>query len=246
MPTHVATFALDIPTTPRLRLGVAQELPFPVRYGTAGALQAATAGSLTIRRPSGTDLVAGVSLDVSSSTPKYALAAPSINPAVNPSGYGWQYIVSLTIGGVVYGPWSIDVIAVLEAAHPVVSEATLFVREPELAHRYPEGQTSWQPQVSAAWEDLVRAEDEAGQSLDLNRNPTATADAHLFHGLELCCEALNNGADANRGWAFKAANYREQYKQALSRLRPRLVADPSTLRRGRGPMRLAPTGRPQC
>jgi hypothetical protein len=238
--THYPTAALDRPTTQRIRLGVAQTLSAPLRYGAGGALLAPTSGTISILRPDGSSLVSSAAVTVAGSLAYYDLSAPA---ATEPTGDGWSVVWRLVISGAT-DIITEDAVAVSEVARPVISERQILVREPELGYRYPQGLTTWQGVIDAAWEDLVRMTDAEGRPLDLNRVPSATYDAHLYHSLELCYQALTVGIDSAQVFVGKVRWYSEKAKIAIGLMAQRTPSDAAGDRSSAGPYRLAPAGRP--
>lgn len=248
MSSRVLTYSLDIPHPYLMEIGRTQELQGPVRYGSTGALIAPTVSgsSITITRPAGTELVSAAGITVSGSVATYSLSTLSSSEE---AAEGWLVEWDLVIGGLVY-PFRSAAIAVLHLLFPVVSEADIYVEEPELRYRVPQAQqtagSGWQPQGDQTWWDIQRYLLRKGRRPWLTTEPDAFREAHRYGWLERACRGVEQ--DVSGAWLTKAKHYGSLARSALADIQLTYQDNDTspTSRRGRGPIRLAPVGRPAC
>lgn len=243
MSTRVATYALDLPHPYLMERARAQELQAPIRYGFGGALVAPTSGTITITRPDGTAMVSAAAVTVTGSIATYS-TTPAVSEAL---GEGWEVAWDLSIGSLVY-PFRSAAILCEHVLYPVVSEADIYVEEPELRYHVPQAQSvlsqGWQPQGDQTWWDIQRFLLRRGRRPWLTTEPDAFREAHRYGWLERACRGVEQ--DVEGTWIRKAAHYGQLARQALADIQLTYQDGDSspTRRAGGGSIRLAPVGRP--
>ena len=176
----------------------------------AGALVApASGGSCSIYRADGTMVETGVAI-VSSSIATFSTS--TLTSEVR--GEGWRVVWVLTVGGEAR---TFDRMAALcrRRLFPVVTDADLFRKHPDLSDLMPSSMASYQPKIDDAWEELIHDVRQKGSI------------PHLVMGAEdlkfvLLYRVLGNVYfDFNQGnplWSERAAHYRTLAKQAFDGL----------------------------
>lgn len=221
-----------------------QDVTLPVREGSAGSLVAPSAGTITVIRPDGTELVSAAAVTITSSVATYTL--PTLVGA--DLGDGWTIIWALTVSGVVY-TWRHEAIVCDYVPSAMISTQDLFAREPELRSRVPQAQgprgsnEGWQVQIDEAYYDLIQTLIDRGEKLWQVRGMTGLRGWLRARSLMLCCRALSTSTGDQ--WDRKAGVYYSEGKAADGALVIQRDAEAADTRRGRGPYRLAPAGRPQ-
>ena len=247
MPYEASTVAFARPVPYLLVRGLGQRLAAPLRYGSGGALVAPTSGTVTIRRPGGTDLVTAAAVTIGSSIAYYDLAAPAATESI---GSGWDVLWDFSIGGNTYPTFRITAYLCEFVPPNVISEADLYVRIPELRQRVPQAQgdrgdkTGWQPQIDEAYYELIR------RLLDDGHQPWMIREVHGYRewlqirALQLCVQTVSYGPETS--WSDHARNLYHEMKRAEARFRIQYADDGSGTRRARGPIiNLAAVGRPK-
>lgn len=243
------TYAAVRPIPYLLGRVAAQTISLPIRNGSAGALVAPTSGTITVVGPdSVTPIVSAGVITVPGGIATYDL--PSLVGLSLGAGYTLTW--SLVIEGTTYIK-RFDGYLCDYVPGSMISVQDLFTREPELRHRVPQGQAAttrggtgegWQVQVDEAYYDLIQALLDRGEQPWLIRGMTGLRAWLRSRALMLCCRALSTAADDQ--WDRKAGIYYAEFKAADGSLSIQHDPDPTTLRTSRGPIRLAPVGRPQC
>ena len=249
MAIRQATYAFARPAPYLLERAATQTITAPIRYGSGGQLVTPDSGTVTIRRPDGTDLVSDQPVAVSSSTATYTLA-----PAASETlGAGWDVLWTLTFSGVVYPTFRQSAYLVKYVPPNVISERDLYARVPELEHRVPQSQGStdrggsgegWQPQIDEAYFELIRRLLEDGQQPWNIREVTGYRDWLLTRALQLCTGTISFGPDST--WAQQSKQLHFDMQRVQARLRFQYDTDDSSTRRSGSPViRLVAVGRPQ-
>jgi hypothetical protein len=241
---RAATYAFGRPIPYLLQRGATQTIDCPVRYGAGGALVAPTSRTYSVLRPGGTALVSAAPVTLSSS-----IATGTVTPsAAETLGSGWTVEWALSIGGLSY-PARIEAYLCDWVPLNPVSEADLYLRLPELRHRVPQSQgergtgEGWQPQIDAAWYELVRKLLSDGKRPWTIRGIHGSYDWVLTRALQLCVDAISVGLDESLAERKRQLHF--DMNRVASDLRFQFDEDAAELRRGHGPvMRLAPVGRP--
>lgn len=193
--------------------GRAQDLPLRLRE--AGIDVAPTSGTLALYRDAAQ---ASTYLAASAFTPGatsiYALPAVPTTESLSAKWIAlWTWIVS----GVTYSDRQ-RVILVGQDLRPRVSVDDLYLEQPDLRHaaRLPAGQTTWQPQISAAWDDLIQWLTSAGRSPWLSVDGADLYRLHLLASLARACAAIPSPPDGH--YAAAAIRYRREAADALNGL----------------------------
>lgn len=246
MTIRQATYAFGRPIPYLLQRGATQTIDCPVRHGAGGALVAPSspASTYVVKKPGGSPLAPAAPAAVSSS-----IATGTVTPsAAEALGAGYNVEWSLSIGGVVY-PVRLDAYLCDWVPLMPVSEADLYLRLPELRHRVPQSQgergtgEGWQPQLDAAWYELVRRLLADGARPWTIRGVHGAYDWVLTRALQLCIDAISVGLDESLAERKRQLHF--DMNRAAAGLKFQFDEDPSDRRRGQGPVtRLAPVGRP--
>ena len=238
------TYALGRRMPLLLVRGSAQRIEAPVRRGSTGALVAPTSGTVTITRPDGTALVSAASVTISSSVAGYTLTPG----AAETLGAGWTVSWSLAMTDGDMPSWREEAYLCEYVPPCSVSAADLYVVIPELRYRVPEAQGStgtnegWQPQIDAAYEDLLR------RLIDDGHRPWQIRTVSGYHGwllaraIQRCIEAIPT--TPNDSWETERRSAHFRFVAAAADLRVQYVTEDPTYRTGVGPViRLASPGR---
>jgi hypothetical protein len=226
--------------------GSAQRIEAPVRRGSTGALVAPSSATVTITRPDGTAIVSGASCTISSSVAGYTLT-PGASETL---GAGWtvSWALAMTDGDMI--PWREEAYLCEYVPPCSVSATDLYTVSPELRYRVPEAQGSggtdegWQPQIDAAYEDLLR------QLMDDGHRPWQIRTVAGYHpwllarSVQRCLEAIPSAPGDTWETERRSAHFR--MVSAAAGLRIQYVEDAATTHRGAGPViRLCPPERAQ-
>ena len=169
-----------------------QTVRAPVRRGSTGALVVPNSAIITILRPDGSTLVSGASAPISSSVAGYTLT-PGASEAL---GAGWTVSWSLTMSDGDMLPWREDAYLCEYVPPCAISAVDLYTTVPELAYRVPEAQGSrgtdegWQPQIDAAYDDLLRKLIDDGHRPWQIRTVSGYHPWLLARALQRCLEAI--------------------------------------------------------
>ena len=246
MTVRVDTLALALPAPYLLQREASNTLTAPLRYGAAGAVVAPSSGTITITRPDGTALASAASVTISSSIATYTLT-PS---AAEVLGSGWTVVWELTVDGAAY---TLRQSAYLCKYVPpnVIAATDLYVRMPELALRVPPAQSDraggsgvgWQPQIDAAYYELIQRLISDGQRPWQIREVTGYREWLLCRALQLAVGTIpSSGDDA---WRQARTDAYHAFTRADGQLRLQYDTDSPGFRRTAGPVvTLAPAGRP--
>ena len=243
MAIRTETYALARPVPYMVQRGVKQTLACPIRY--QGSLVTPDSGTVTIVDPSGAEVVSSAAVTVAGSQATYEWT-PDADAT---EGSGWEVRWSLVFGGDQYPTYYITLYVVDYVPPPCITEEDIYTREPELRYQVPQAQGSrgdssgWQPQLDAAYYDLLQ------RLLDTGREPWEIREVHgyrawlLARSLELVCLAASSGGGGDT-WMARATHYMHEGRRATAALRIQYRDDDAGTRRaGPGIVTLAPVGR---
>ena len=248
MPTRTETYAATRPVPYLLEYG-AQTLVCPVRHGLSGALVAPTSGTITITRPGGTALVSAAAVTISGSQAEYTATVPTSESI----GEGWTVVWSLVISTITY-VFRFDAYLCEYVPHCPISTQDLWGGDGivELKDRVPQSRsadrgdgTGWQPEVDAAYYELIQTLLDRGYRPWLIRGMTGARRWVLTKAVGNCCRQLVD-ADPSGVWASHQSHFWSDWKKADGVLVVNTTDLTASERQSRGPYRLAPVGRPVC
>jgi len=220
--------------------GQVQDLPLRLRE--AGVDVAPSSGTVALYRDAGlTSAYLSPAAITPGSTSYYSLPAVPATEALSAlwvALWGWSY------GGVAYSDRQ-RVVLVGQELRPRVSVDDLYPEQPDLRlpARVPPGQSTWQPQISSAWDEILQA------LTARQRQPWLAIDAadlyrwHLLLSLSRACGAIPTEAGSH--YQEAASRYRAEARSAELALTIEYEASPGTSK-AVGPcvIPLAPRGRP--
>lgn len=216
--------------------GSAQTIQAPVRRGSTGDLVAPTSATVTILRPDGSTLVSGASAPISSSVAGYTLT-PGASEAL---GAGWTVSWSLTMTDGDMVPWREDAYLCEYVPPCSISAVDLYTTVPELRYRVPESQGAsgtdegWQPQIDAAYEDLLRKLIDNGHRPWQIRTVAGYHPWLLSRALQRCLEAVP--ATPGDTWETERRSAHFRQSAADGNLRIQYADELSSTHRGAGPI----------
>ncbi len=222
----------------------AQTIKAPVRHGSTGALQAPSAGTVTIERADGSELVSGAAVTVSSSIATYTLT-PSASETL---GAGWSayWDLTMTDGHLI---WQEEAYLCEYVPPCVISAHDLYGVVPELKHRIPEAQgpdgtdEGWQPQIDMAYYELIQALIDDARKPWLIRSVTAYRRWLLARAVQIAVDSIPATMGDHWSEASKKAHF--AMVAARSEMRVQYSSDSPGVRRAGSPViRLSPAGRP--
>ena len=221
--------------------GEAASVALPLRYGAAAALVAPSSGTWAFVERDGTELSSG------SVTIAGAVATATITPAASLDyGSGYELRWSLVIDG---APWAHRAPAYVVRWIPRCSctVTDLYDRLPELAYRIPQAQeaagTGWQPQIDAAYAELLQTLIDAGQrpwEIVGCEGYSAWLTARAY---QLAVETIPRGIDSSWAEHAKAAAYKVRDAQAQMRILRDTSGPTAASRAGLGVYRTSPAYR---
>lgn len=226
--------------------GALQTLTAPVRYGATGALVSPDSGTVTITGPSGT-IVSAAAVTVSDSQATY-----DWTPAATASlGSDYEVIWTLVFSTVTYPPFRATAYMTDYMLTPAITVLDLYTAMPELRYRIPQAQTTdrgdstgWQPQIDAAYYELLRKLLADGRSPWLIREIPGAFDWMLVRAQQKCIAAIEHGPDSS--WSQKAKELAFEFRRVDGQLRFQFSEDGANYRRSASPVTsLAPAGRPK-
>jgi hypothetical protein len=151
---HSSSLAPDWKTPLIIVRGISQDLG--IRLRDAGSVVTPTSGTVALYRDVGeTDTYLAPTALTPGATSLYTLPAVAASEAL---ASDWVAIWPIVSGALTYR-FRQRALLVGTAIHPRVSDEDLYGEEPTLRHpaRLPEGQTSWQPQISDAWVEILNS-----------------------------------------------------------------------------------------
>jgi len=188
---------------------------------------------------------------VASSVATYTLTTLSTDAL----GSGWTVVWVLVYSAGVGAPdytyrWPL---VLCEYVPPcTIDETALYVRIPELRHRLPQAQravadggdgSGWQPQIDAAYYELLQRLLDDGQTPWKIRGVVGYRELLLVRALRMCIGAISYGPDSS--WAQLAKELAYEQTRVEARFRVERDEEGPEVRRPGSPMiRLAPVGRP--
>lgn len=125
---------------------------------------------------------------------------------------------TFTISGEVHR-WQVNVPVVDILDHPGCTQAMLYEVAPELATCFPAGQTTWIPQIQAAWRKLKVDLALAGRTLGNSPDKLIIGQLHLAAAMVAVARILRTVQGRATVWAENGAFWAEEYETTLSKLK---------------------------
>ncbi len=249
MAVRADTYAFARQAPYLLELGASdQVLTAPIRHGSTGALQAPASGTITIERPSGTEMVSAAAVDVATVTDTAIYSLASI-AATEPLGSGYTVIWALVLADGLTYTWRQSAYLVTYVPGNVIHAGDLYIVIPELRYRIPKAQDTngtdegWQPQIDMAYWDLVRHLTKKGMRPWKVREITGYREWLLYRSLMHCVGTISYAPDSE--WAQHRKESKAEWRAAQGEMFLNYDDEPDTeYRAGEPATRLAPTGRP--
>jgi len=243
MTLHSPTLAADLRRPLIIVRARAQDLPLRLREASGDVTPAS--GTLALYRgavqgeATGDLYVTGAITPGSTST--YALSAVPTTEALSSL---WSAVWTWVYGGVTYSDRQRAVL-VGQDLRPRVSVDDLYLEQPDMRHpaRLPSGQSSWQPQITAAWDEILQQLTATGKQPWLSVDAADLYRWHLLLSLSRCCAAIPGGTDSH--YQSAAARYRAEADRAELQVTIEYESNPGTsVSVGPSVIPLAPRGRP--
>ncbi len=204
MTLHSSSLAPDWKTPLIIVRGIAQDIG--IRLRDAGSVVTPASGTVGLYRDVGeTNAYLSPAALTPGATSTYALPAVT---ASEPLSSEWVAVWSFVYGGLTYRRRQ-RAILVGTAIGPRVSDEDLYSEEPTLRHpaRLPEGQTSWQPQISAAWVEILNSLTDRGKQPWLAIDDLDLYQWHRKLSLAKACAAI---PDDDGHFGRGASRYRRE------------------------------------
>jgi hypothetical protein len=197
-----------------LERGREQIISCPV-YDESSTLAAPDAAdTVSVLRPDGTALVDAQTIAVVGSTATYTLT-----PAASETlAEGWQVVWNLTIGTDSQRAYKVDAALVRQVLHPMVTDAHLTQRHPELVDLYPEGSTSFDGAISAAWTSIQIRLLQSGRRPYLVLSPWSLHEPLILLSLGYVFRALSTYTVGGDRYSDLSATYLKAYEDAWAQV----------------------------
>jgi hypothetical protein len=186
-----------------LERGVSNTTELAVWSGAS--LVAPTAGTYSLYDSAGLAIVDAQNVTVTNQVATYAVT-PASTLAV---GEGYREEWALTLDGVARY-FRREAAVVRRSLWPVVTNADLLTRHPELASVYPPGQSSWGAQIDEAMKVVIRRLIAAGRRPYLVTSSDAFYETELYLTLELVFRMCSTFASGGPGRYLELASYYEK------------------------------------
>jgi len=194
----------------------AQTARLSISIGDAVTPTAPASGTYTLRRPDGTDLIAAQAVAIGvDAVASYAISASAV-PATETLGEGWQERWAITIAGV-ERIYTRPAALVRQRLWCPVANADVLEVHPELTG-YPSTQSSWSPQIDAAWKVADRRLRVAGRRPYLVLSPDALYEPVLYWSLERIFRLLSTYTTGEVRYGELADHYRSEAAEAWGRM----------------------------
>ena len=185
----------------------------------SGALAAPSSGTVSVYDDGSTAVVSAASVTVSGSVAQYTLSAATV--ASEPFGAGWRVEWALVMPDGVTHTFRNDAALIRRRLYPVVSDADLFRRHPDLdpgdsASLVASG-TDYQDFLDEAWATIETKLINMGQRPWLVMSPSAFRDLHIYSTLELIMVHFATTAGDSK-WQQLADTYAMKAERAWSDL----------------------------
>ena len=218
--------------------GVAASVAIPLRHGSTAALVAPSGGTWALVKRDGTELDAG-SVTIASS-----IANATITPDADLDlGSGYELRWSLTIDGAAWAHRA-EVVIVQWVPRCSCSVADLYARLPELEHRIPQAQavagTGWQPQIDAAYAELLQTLIDSGQRPWEIVGCEGYSAWLVARAYQLAVETIPRGIDSTWAEHAKAAAYKVRDAAGSMKIQRDTSGPTAASRVGLGVIRFSP------
>lgn len=179
-----------------------------------GELVAPTSATYSLLAPGGSALISAASASIVADVATYSIPSGSLPATLEPLGEGWQEEWSLTFAGdsVPYVQRRTAALARC-ALYPAVNERDFIPLYPNLSV-YKSGEiTSYQPQITEAWNQILARLIREGRLPYLIRTPDSLREAHLHLALALIFGGFSTEASSEHFRAL-AEKHEKSYSAA--------------------------------
>jgi hypothetical protein len=174
----------------------------------------ASGATVTVYKPSSTTaIVDGASATISGRELSYALTADHCATEATNYRARWTYTVA---GETLYFDTLFDVSRAI--LRPPCGEAELLAQYPILTGRYPKGQSSFDPQLADAWDDITNRIRATGKDPNRIISSEAFRRAHATLAAALVADNFSPGSAATREWPATAQEWAQRGADMLEQL----------------------------
>lgn len=182
----------------------------------AGAVATPTAGTITIYRPDGTELISAAAVTIpAGSVAQYSLTGATTASEVLSDG--WLIEWALTMPDNVVHTFRQDGALCRRALFPVIGQDELVQRHSDLPALLGSA-ASYQPYIEEAWVTICNRLIAAGRRPYLVIQPSALRDCHLMLSLHLIFLDYSTSAGDGGRWQALAGHYMTTYEAAWGQL----------------------------
>lgn len=190
-----------------------------------GSLAAPASGTISIYSPAGTAVVDAAAVTVTGSKAHYTITAATV--AGESFGARWRVEWLLTMPDLAAHLFRQDGALVRVRLGPVITDADLTARYPDLDNFRDTSISSWEPFILEGWWDVVGRLESSGRRPYLVISPEALRPAHLHTTLGLICRSLAGSGDAENRWHMLADLHESKAEDAWARTTLAYDADDS-------------------
>jgi hypothetical protein len=183
---------------------------------TGGALATPSSGTISIYDASETAKVSADAVTVTGSKATYTLLAATV--ASSSYGPGWRVEWSLTMPDGYVHVIRQQASLVRCRLAPMVTDADLLARHPDLTTHRPSTWTSWETMIEQGWIAVEDRLESLGRRPYLVLSPEALRAIHLAATLGLIARGLCGAGDPANRWTALAEHYEAEAEAAWSRL----------------------------
>lgn len=194
--------------------GRACKVKMPVYRDGASVVPTITGSSFSLYAPDGTAIVDSQAITVVASVARLTIAAVDL-PATLGLGEGYQERWTLVLAD---RTETVDREAALcvRPLYPVVSDNTLTARYSNLNRYLPQGVTSWQTKIDAAWDEIVRRLAREGHLSYGVKSPDQLQEPHRLLTMHYIFDDFAMTQRDAAAWRERAKEQRELYEAAWS------------------------------
>ena len=192
-----------------------------------GVLAVPSAGTFTLRKPGGDDVVAAQAVTVTNGIALYTVTTATLSTLTRAEGYAIEWALTMPDG--VVHTFRTDAALVRRRIYPTITDRDLYRVHSTLDPQHPAAVTtenSYQDKIEEAWRQFCAACRRKGTRPQFMSSPPDHRDCLLNLTLALIFEDLGiTVRDAGAGYREMAAMYRDRYKASFDELQVQLDAD---------------------
>ena len=177
-----------------------------------GSISAPSSGTISVYNAAGTAVVDAQSVTIASSKANYTITAATV--ASESFGDDWRVEWTLVMGDTNTYLFRQDAALVRVRLAPVIADADLTARYPDLGSYLDSSLTSWEGFILEAWWDVVGRLESMGRRPYLIVSPEALRPVHLHTTLGLICRSLAGSGDPDNKWHFLADMHERKAEEA--------------------------------